>query len=349
MGRLNGLTHVIDADTTGRLAGWLQNAFHARGLAVDDICVLEGGAVQENWSLSVSVDGGRWHGTHRWALRKQPPSPLIGSWPKNHEFAIIQAAWDAGVCVPKPLAICMDPSVIGAPFLVLSFLDGLAGGRRVVRNPDVENFGPDLAHDIGAMLARLHTISPPCDELGFIPLSDDTPVNRRIAMYRAQLDKLPDRHPVLEFVLSWLSRNQPRAQRYTLVHSDFRTGNYMIKDGKLVGILDWEIADWGDPREDLGYFCAKCWRFGENDKEAGGIAPRAAFYDGYNGATSHPVDITDAPYWEIMGAMRWAVIALLQGFRHLSGEERSLELALTPRIVPEMEIDMLNLIQGMQR
>jgi aminoglycoside phosphotransferase (APT) family kinase protein len=329
-----------------QLTNWLQEAFETTSLSVDRITVLDGGAVQENWSLAVTVQGE----PHRWALRKEPPSPLIGSWSKNHEFAIIKAAYDAGVCVPKPLALCMDASVVGAPFIVMEFLDGYASGRQVVRDPAMAELGPVLVGNVGTALAKLHTITPPHPPLGFIPLSDGTPVSRRVDMFRGQLDRLHDPHPVLEYVLSWLERHQPMDQRYVLVHGDFRTGNYMTQDGKLVGILDWEIADWGDPREDLGYFCAKCWRFGEITKEAGGIAPRAALYDAYNDAMEeHPVDMRDAPYWEVMGAMRWAVIALAQGHRHLSGEERSLELALTPRIVPEMEFDMLKLIEGMTR
>ena len=330
------------------LDNWLKAAFQADALTVDQITALDGGAVQENSALDVLVQGGPHDGNHRWVLRKQPPSPLIGSWAKDCELAIIQAAYDAGVPVPKPLALCMDDSIIGAPFIILEFLDGFAGGRQIVRDPVMGDIGPALAAEIGAAMAKLHSITPPGPTLDFIELGNEPPVSRRIQMYRQQLDLLDDPHPVLEFVLPWLDQHQPAAQRYTLIHSDFRTGNYMIRDGKLVGILDWEIADWGDPREDLGYFCAKCWRFGNIHQEAGGIAPRAALYDSYNAATDHPVDIEDAPFWEIMGAMRWAVIALLQGHRHLSGEERSLELALTPRMVPEMELDMLNLIEGLK-
>ena len=52
---------------------------------------------------------------------------------------------------------------------------------------------------------------------------------------------------------------------------------------KLTGILDWEFAGWGDPHEDIGWFCCKGWRFARLDREAGGIAERAPFYRGYEG------------------------------------------------------------------
>jgi ATP:corrinoid adenosyltransferase len=51
-------------------------------------------------------------------------------------------------------------------------------------------------------------------------------------------------------------------------------------------------------------------------------------------------------YWEVMAMLRWSVIALQQAQRHLSGEESSLELALTGRMLPEMEYDMLRQIES---
>jgi hypothetical protein len=56
------------------------------------------------------------------------------------------------------------------------------------------------------------------------------------------------------------------------------------------------------------------------------------------------VDARAVEYWEIMGSVRWSVIALQQARRHLSGEEPSLELALTGRMLPEMESDLLEQI-----
>ena len=61
-----------------------------------------------------------------------------------------------------------------------------------------------------------------------------------------------------------------------IVSSDRLLGNIMIDDGALSGILDFEFAGWSDPDEDLGWFCARCWRFGAYDKEAGGLGSREA-------------------------------------------------------------------------
>ena len=129
-----------------------------------------------------------------------------------------------------------------------------------------------------------------------------------------------------------------------LVHGDFRTGNYMMEHSQLTGILDWEFCHWGDPREDLGWFCARCWRFGNDTLAASGIAGREDLLVGYNAASDAPIASNELAYWEIFAAARWAVIALLQGQRFLTGGERSLELALTGLMPAEMELDALDAI-----
>ena len=131
-----------------------------------------------------------------------------------------------------------------------------------------------------------------------------------------------------------------------LCHRDFRTGNYMVEDGRLTGILDWEFAGWGEPEEDIAWFCAKCWRFGAVDLEAGGIAPREPFTEAYEEASGRTLDSSRVAYWEVMAHVRWAVIACQQAARHLSGLEESLELALTQHVVPELELEVLRLTEG---
>ena len=97
---------------------------------------------------------------------------------------------------------------------------------------------------------------------------------------------------------------------------------------------------------DIGWFCAKCWRFGANDMAAGGIGSREAFYRAYETASGRRVDPTAVRLWEVMAHLRWAAIALQQCARHGAGGEASLELALTGRIVPDLELEILELLDA---
>jgi aminoglycoside phosphotransferase (APT) family kinase protein len=149
-------------------------------------------------------------------------------------------------------------------------------------------------------------------------------------------------------VLSWLDRNAPEPQGITLVHGDLRTGNYMVDAGRLTAILDWEFCHFGDPREDLGWFIARCWRFGNDGKVAGGISKLGSLLEGYNAVADVKVTAPELQYFEVQAAARWAAIALAQGDRFIQGGERSIELALTGLMPPEMELDALDLIDRIE-
>ncbi|RMD62663.1 MAG: phosphotransferase family protein, partial [Alphaproteobacteria bacterium] len=163
-----------------------------------------------------------------------------------------------------------------------------------------------------------------------------------VVRYRRYLDALGVPHPALEWGLRWCEVHAPDPDEVVLVHQDFRTGNYMVDEHGLSAILDWEFSGWGDPMSDIGWFCARCWRFGNETLEAGGIAPRAPFYRGYERQSGRRIDPVRVAYWEVMAHIRWAVIALQQGARTTAGGEASLELALTGRIYPpQLELEVL--------
>ncbi len=147
-------------------------------------------------------------------------------------------------------------------------------------------------------------------------------------MFRAYLDSHPTPRPVLEWGIRWLETHLPAPVPPVLCHHDFRTGNYLLDGARLTGILDWEFAGWGDPHEDIGWFCCKGWRFARLDREAGGIADRAPFYRGYESEGGAVIDPDRVQFWEVLASVRWAVIALQQSDRHMLGGERSLDLAL---------------------
>jgi aminoglycoside phosphotransferase (APT) family kinase protein len=228
-------------------------------------------------------------------------------------------------------------------------LSGEAAAHRLVRDASLDTVRESLVERLGEELARLHAIEPPHPDLQGLPQPPLSPAHARIQEYRGYLDKLPDPQPVLEWGLRWLERKAPNSDDVVLCHCDYRTGNYLVDAGELSGILDWEFASWSDPLEDIAWFCARCWRFGQWQKEAGGMGSRESFYRGYERISGKTINRALIPYWEVMATVRWAIIALQQGHRHTSGEEASLELALTGRMVPEMELDILLQIETLKR
>lgn len=336
---------LAEAATRETVATWLAPAIGATRVHIGDAVLLTGGAVQQNWRIDVTVEGGPRNGAHVWVLRTDAAARLNVSLDRVAEYRCIATAHERGVKVAEPIAVCEDTSLIGASFALQAFVSGTAQGRRIVRDPALATFGDALAQEIGRELARIHAIRPAAGVLTALPVPLGNPSRLVVATLRASLDSASAPRPALEFILAWLEAHAPEPRTLTLVHGDFRTGNYMINAGRLTAILDWEFCHWGDPREDIGWFIARCWRFGNDDKVAGGIARFASLLAGYNEIAEAKMTAREIQYFEVMAAARWATIALLQGDRFVKGGERSLELALTGLMPPEMELDALDIIE----
>ena len=309
---------------------------------------LSGGTIQNNYALALDVKDGPEAGHKELVVRSDAPSRVAASMTRPQEFQVLQVAHEAGVTVPLPLWVCDDTTLIGAPFYVMTKASGSAAPRQLLNGGLSSDQARALTRRLGAELARLHQVQAPDQRLAFMTPLTAPPALNRVRQYRDALAVIPEPHPALEWSLNWLRDQAPDSDQVVLCHGDFRTGNYMVDQGQLTAILDWEFAAWSDPCEDLGWLCSRSWRFGHNDKEVGGLGDKAELFSGYGELAKKSVDPNKVLYWEVMALMRWAIVALQQAQRHLSGEQASLELALTGRLLPQIEFDLLTQIREIE-
>jgi aminoglycoside phosphotransferase (APT) family kinase protein len=343
---------LADPAARRRLAAFLGRALAAESVEIVAASPLRGGAIQENWAVDLTIAGGPRAGHHALVLRRDAASKVGESLGRADEFDLLRIAQAAGVTVPEPWLLCTDRDVLGRDFYLMRRLPGTAAGHRLVRDAALGGPHDALAERLGSELARLHRVTPAtighylgpgAATPGFLATPRPGPALDQVNRYRDALDALDVLRPALEWGLRWLERHAPPPGELVLVHQDFRTGNYLVDETGLVAILDWEFGSWGDPMADIGWFCAKCWRFGAIDKEAGGIAGRAPFYRGYEKTSGRAIDTVAVGYWEVMAHVRWAVVALQQADRFIRQGDPSLELALTGRIPAELEWELLAL------
>lgn len=333
----------LDQAAVAALEGYLAPALGARSVRVAHRHRLSGGAIQENWAIDLEVAGGPHAGDHALVLRTDSPTGVAVSLTRSQEFELLQAAWACGVTVPEPVHCCTDMSVLGKQFCLMGRAAGTAVGQKVVKDTALGGDRESLVERLGLELARIHGITPDTHRFEFLSPPGADPALEQLNAMGAHLDALGRPHPVLEWAMRWLRRHAPEENEIVLAHHDFRTGNYMVDESGLTAILDWEFAGWSDPHEDIGWFCAMCWRFSGRDREAGGVGSREAFYRGYHSESARHIDPAKVYWWEVYAHLRWAVIALQQGERYLIGGEHSLNLALTGLIPVELEAELLRL------
>jgi aminoglycoside phosphotransferase (APT) family kinase protein len=178
----------------------------------------------------------------------------------------------------------------------------LGSGRASSKDRTLGGDRARLAEALGRELAKVHAIRPPRADLAFLGRPEPEPARAEVARLRATLDALGAVRPSLEWGLRWAELHAPPCPAPTLVHRDFRTGNYMVDGQGLTGVLDWEFAGWGDPMSDLGWFCAECWRFGRPELEAAASARGPISTAATRRAAAPLIDDAAVRYWEIRRA-----------------------------------------------
>ncbi|WIM95861.1 phosphotransferase family protein [Actinoplanes oblitus] len=189
-------------------------------------------------------------GTNRWVLRRPPLGHVL---PTAHDMArehrVLAALSQAGFPVPRPVLLCADASVIGAPFYLMEHVDGT-----IYR--DAGQFAGvdlrELTFTLVDTLADLHSLDP--EKIGLGDFGKPEGFNaRQVRRWKQQLDASRSRElSGIEELHARLAADIPAGGPGAVVHGDFRLDNVLIGDDLGVNaVLDWEMSTLGDPLSDL--------------------------------------------------------------------------------------------------
>ncbi|MGH2859812.1 MAG: phosphotransferase family protein [Solirubrobacteraceae bacterium] len=190
-------------------------------------------------------------------LRRPPRGPLP---PSAHdvlrEARLLAALSNTAVPVPRVLASCDDPAVIGAPFCVMERVDGEVITDRVPAALDTDEQRARIADELIDTLAALHAVD--WAPLGLDGFGRPTGyLERQLRRFAGLWEHNRTRSiEALDEVGAWLAANLPQSPAATIVHGDYRLGNTIYAaaaPARLVAVLDWEMATIGDPLADVGY------------------------------------------------------------------------------------------------
>ena len=258
----------------------------------------------------------------------------------SNEARLMRLANEQGVPTPKVLFELQDSDELGAGF-VMAWLSGETRGARIARQEKFANLRRSLAYECGKVLAKIHAIDIEHNALEkLLPeRSPESFVRDTWARYRA----MQTPQPMLDYTAQWLLQNLPRTSRRALVHNDFRNGNLMVDEEKIVAVLDWEVAHIGDPYRDLGWVCTGSWRFGE-PSPVGGFGQREELYAGYEAGGGATVDPDEARFWEVFGSFWWGVGCLMMAQQYRDGPDPSVERPAIGRRSSECQMDCANML-----
>src|SRR5262245_46181077 len=306
------------------------------------------GFSQETFSFEVEVGGQR----RGYVAKREPVAGLLDPYDLEPEFRVLHAL--SADPLPSPVTPWFerDPAVLDRPFYVMERLPGevpipVAGPDGTGPFTDAER--ATLAPEVVGALARLHGID--WSDAGFDFLGDPGPGrgaaarelrrwDARIAASGLAVD------PPLAEALAWLRTHVPATDEITLVHGDYRLGNFLVTrragSAQLTGVLDWEMVHLGDPLEDVAWCISPLWRGGT--PFASGLTSPEEFVERWAEASGRTPDADRLEVHTLLSIVQMIAIMLtgLRAFR--DGRTTDLRMASFDHHLP-----YLYLLLGMTR
>jgi len=282
------------------------------------------------------IAGGRSNLTYRvddaagasWVLRRPP---LHGVLPSAHDMArehrVIAALAGTPVPVPATFGLCQDPSVTGAPFYVMAYVDGVVPRDEATVAASLDEPARARAADslVDALVA-LHAVDPERVGLGQLGRRSGY-LERQLARWQRQLSESRTRPlPALDEVHRRLAANLPaQLGPARIVHGDFRLDNVVLSPaGQVRAVLDWELCTLGDPLADVGLLLVYWAEPGDQTLPLGaaptvmaGFPGRAAIAEAYAARSGRDLSRLDV----YVAFASWKLAVILEGVvaRHATG------------------------------
>jgi aminoglycoside phosphotransferase (APT) family kinase protein len=321
--RLESLTSALAAMLADQLLG---------PFTISDTRWLTGGASKLQMAFTLdwtAPDAGRTRTPL--VLRMEPAESLVET-SRLREFQVIKAF--EGV-VPVAPVHWLDADAVYLPYPGLVY-ELVAGSAKPTHSAvGVSGLGTDLgphlrdplARQVVGHLAAIHTFDFSAAELSAFDKPDVGTQSVELAINwwgRIWDEDSGEDVPLLRLTEHWLRANMPAVERLSIVHGDFRTGNYLFTehDAQLTAILDWELARIGDRHQDLAWLAAPAFGHLAEDGATflvSGLQSAEEFYADYERLSGLTVDPKRLHYYRVFNAYSLAVLTLGTGYRIARG------------------------------
>jgi aminoglycoside phosphotransferase (APT) family kinase protein len=312
----------------------------APDLRVDELRRFVAGFSWETWGASCSWGGGAHQ--RRFVVRRVPECGLLDWYDVDLEWRVLRAM-RAGGEVPMAESLWVDPDGLatGRPMMVVEHVEGSVPTpwNLSTQTTDPRDSAP-LLHELARIGARIH--ATPLDSLPseLRGADRDDPAAEVDYWHEVYLRDRVEPVPALELAFAWLLKWRSVATaRRALVHGDFRVGNFIVADGRIAAMLDWEGAHVGDPVEDLANCCLRL--MGGGPATVGGVISVEEFLAVYSDEAGVEVSREAFRYWTVFGSLRSSITFLTAARRFREGLTDDIRFAALSHDLPVLERHLL--------
>jgi aminoglycoside phosphotransferase (APT) family kinase protein len=232
----------------------------------------------------------------------------------GREYKVLAGLAPTNVPVPRPLAFCDDLAVNDAPFYVMEKVEG-----QILRSPaELGSLAPEDARrcskELVDVLVKIHAV-----DYNAVGLSDfghpDGYLERQVRRWGEQWERSKTRELLaIDELARRLRAALPESPAPTIVHGDYRLDNTMLDPadaGRVVAVLDWEMATLGDPLADVGLFLVYWARddavtVGATIDTSRGFMNRGEIVDRYAAGSGR--DVSQLDFYEALASYKLAII-----------------------------------------
>jgi aminoglycoside phosphotransferase (APT) family kinase protein len=310
-GGIQRVPGVPGVEDPGRLRAWMAESGLDELGDLRGVQLIAGG--RSNLTYRLDLDGGQ-------VVLRRPPlgHVLPTAHDMNREYRVLTALSGTAVPVPTPLANCQDAEIIGAPFYLMQFVDGLVLRTTQDGSLLTPAQATELSELLAGMMATIHGVDLEATGLTSFGKPEGY-LARQLSRWQRQRELSNTRElPGYDDLVARLTAGLPASGEGTLVHGDFRLDNTLVQltsPARIAAVVDWEMSTLGDPLADLGLTLSYWAQDGESfpDLNVGatvtalpGFFDRSQFAARYGELTGR--DVSGIGYYIAFGYFKLAIV-----------------------------------------
>lgn len=304
--------------TEAEVTGALHRLVGEDGAPISDVHRLSGGASKEQFLFRL----GEGDDARKLVLRLDPLEGLIETC--RYREAEVMRALRGTVPVPEVVFLDAEGERLGQPGMVTAFVAGVAKPPNAVAS--VSGLGTRFSDEWIAQLApqfidalvKIHDFDFRSAELPHYSVPSAHPYQAALwqVNWWAQVwrQDAVDAFPLVALVEAWLREHLPACHELTMLHGDFRTGNYLFDadSGAITAILDWELSHIGDFHEDIAWNFQPVFgqRLEGGDKRYSSLFRRDELISGYEKASGRTINRDALLFYDVLNGWKGAIIDL---------------------------------------